>query len=291
MIFVHEKQPVVSFCGECRKEQMQYAVQPDSNCVNASGRNVFAHTLTGPPKIIIFVISKPKRHKYRQRIRDTWGSTESQNRNKIRVNFLLGISGLNKGNNDSVSSESSVFGDILAVNITNENLNNSLLFMEALRWAVTNCSKAEFVLKVEDDAKVHLSDLLRGLHLLKPRKLGGKCSKDDSVVRKDNSSSGQQNVFKFGLHLPSCDRSLYIMHLDTASSIYNEFLKTPYNTKEELLLGYILQKLKIPTVNVPGFYDDKTTSSIDKTITWMLMISSVIIILCFCATRFHCKNT
>lgn len=122
-------------------------------------------------KIFIVVHSFIDNTVQRARIRDTWGSYNGSQAEKIRLLFLLG-STPNEDESPSVIKESKKYHDILQGNFIESFKNATYKHVMGLKWFTENCPYADFILKVNDDTFINTPQLFS--RILEPFNLDSK---------------------------------------------------------------------------------------------------------------------
>ncbi|XP_074593188.1 uncharacterized protein LOC141848920 [Brevipalpus obovatus] len=114
--------------------------------------------------LLAFVHTSVDNFSRRQMIRQTWASRETQSDLNIRVIFLTGIPNFNQSiQQHNLLQESSQFGDIVQGNFVDSYRNLTYKHLMGFKWVLKFCRKANFVMKIDDDAFV---DIYRVIHLL-----------------------------------------------------------------------------------------------------------------------------
>ncbi|XP_055948871.1 beta-1,3-galactosyltransferase 5-like [Argiope bruennichi] len=111
--------------------------------------------------LLIFVASSADHFAQRKAIRNTWGLKLLQYAYNYRIVFLLG-----KGDNDvqsEIEHEGYRYGDLVQINLTESFRNLGRKSVAGLHWSKNYCSKADFVMKTDDDILVHVPNLLKAL--------------------------------------------------------------------------------------------------------------------------------
>ena len=112
--------------------------------------------------VTILVISAPDHFKQREAIRNSWGKTKDNK--EVVLSFLVGLSD-NTTVDKAVADESAKNGDVIVNNINDSYQNLSLKTISAFAWFTQFCSKAPFLLKVDDDMFVQIDKLLKIIRL------------------------------------------------------------------------------------------------------------------------------
>ncbi|RWS07758.1 Beta-1:3-galactosyltransferase brn-like protein [Dinothrombium tinctorium] len=108
----------------------------------------------------------------RDAIRSTWGSEDQHSNVLIKRVFVLGscegvqfedLKGKEKTCENVIESESVTNNDIIQIDFIDNYDNNTIKMMNAQKWAVKFCPKADFILFVDDDYYVSMKNLLKFL--------------------------------------------------------------------------------------------------------------------------------
>lgn len=116
-------------------------------------------------KLVIIITSAPNHEVARNDIRKTWGQYAlSKN---ISVGFLLGFTP-DDNVNEIIKKEQNTYKDIIQGNSFDSYDNLTLKTISALEWVDTYCSKAQFILKTDDDVFINIDRLLSYVSGLDP---------------------------------------------------------------------------------------------------------------------------
>lgn len=107
----------------------------------------------------VFIHSSPNHFMHRRLIRESWGSVSCYRNLSMNVIFVIGLSGLSVIN-VKVQEEASRHSDILWADFIDSYWNLTLKHIFAHRWIIENCTKAKFVLKVDDDIFVDIFQVI-----------------------------------------------------------------------------------------------------------------------------------
>ncbi|GIY64433.1 lactosylceramide 1,3-N-acetyl-beta-D-glucosaminyltransferase [Caerostris extrusa] len=111
--------------------------------------------------LLVFVASSADHFSQRKVIRETWGLKQLQQAFNYRIVFLLG-----KGDKDSqpqIEHEGYRYGDLVQINLTESFRNLGRKSVAGLLWSKNFCSRADFVMKMDDDILIHIPNLLKAL--------------------------------------------------------------------------------------------------------------------------------
>jgi hypothetical protein len=109
-------------------------------------------------KLLILIISAPGHFSHREAIRLTWGHYTL--RRDVAIAFLIGKTG-DLNTIDGLNHEMALYDDIITANFQDSYQNLTLKSMAMLEWTSSYCSKAEYLLKADDDMFINVDNLLR----------------------------------------------------------------------------------------------------------------------------------
>lgn len=107
--------------------------------------------------VLIIAISAPGNFELRQAIRETWGNASTQR--GLKVAFFLGRPNGSDGLQHKIFDENEVYTDIIQADFSDTYENLTLKSVLMIRWTNTFCSKAAFLLKIDDDVMLSVWDL------------------------------------------------------------------------------------------------------------------------------------
>ena len=117
-----------------------------------------------PPFLTVIIFSKSASSDLRQACRDTW-LKDYRNSTEVVFRFVMGTAGLDEEENHRLQTESNQYGDLLLLENHTESYGyectNKLLL--SFQW-VTNHSKAQYIMKTDDDCYVRLGFILSLLY-------------------------------------------------------------------------------------------------------------------------------
>lgn len=98
--------------------------------------------------MLILVPSAPKNRIHRQCIRQTWGQYAS--RPDVAMAFIIGATN-NSLVEDSLKTEFNMYNDFIRSRSIDDYYNLTLKTISLLEWVDKYCSRAAFILKIDDD--------------------------------------------------------------------------------------------------------------------------------------------
>lgn len=123
--------------------------------------------------VFVSIVSSPNHFEKRSTIRQTWAthlrnqSNVNRELNVLRFSFVVGLT---KDNivQKKMMDESEQHGDILQVNVYEEEANVSVKAAGLLNWVNLNCPETDYLLKVNDDVYVNVHNLATVLYAFSP---------------------------------------------------------------------------------------------------------------------------
>lgn len=224
-----------------------YAINPkETICGSNKGENV---------SLLAFVLTSRKHFKQRELIRKTWSNkTEFP---QLRVVFLIGSSN-STYLNDEIQRENSINKDIIQETFQDTYYNLTLKTVMGIKWAAKYCSKAKFILKVDDDVIVntysllnYLDGLIQGNMTYPAKSLLCYYYSSAPIMRRNDSkfyvSYNELNQSRYGQY---CDGPAYIFTGDLAAPLYQASLDTKFFKFEDVYFGMLATKLNLRFINL-----------------------------------------
>lgn len=210
--------------------------------------------------LLVYVHSAPQYGERRAIIRSTWGNV-TQYEVPVKVVFIMGVTGDNVSSEESIRSEYEQFKDIVQENFTDTYYNITYKAVAALRWVVSNCPQAEFVLKSDDDAFVNMANLLRLLRRmsaarpsLHDRRM--MCNLWKNEVPRDGKWGLERSVFRFDYYPSFCRGLAFVMSRDLIGPLLNATFYTPFLRMDDVYLtGFAIMRVEGATkVEMNSYY-------------------------------------
>jgi len=227
-----------------------------------------------PPKIdiLIPISSAPSEYAQRRAIRQTWGSKCNHIDSRIKCVFVIGNFRNDSANIDNIRTfpnkvvddsynnsqlikESEDFKDIVQFDFIDSYGNLTYKTLSGLKWAVTVCASAEYVMKTDTDMFVN-TELLPLLVQTAPRTLfmGGFCW-GPSFPNRDIFSKWFVSYKSYRHHQfpPMCSGTGYIMSRDVVQLILRKSRNVPFFHLEDIYISLCIQKTAVTPVKLAGF--------------------------------------
>ena len=215
-------------------------INPIDLCSPVAGR--------APVKIMVLLLI-PTTHYNRNRrdiIRSTWASTSLGNRSpNIRHAFLFGSRGLEADR--ALQEESRYYNDIVCYDFIDSYRNLTVKTLIGLKWAATYCTSVEYVLKVDDDNYVNVTNLLNILRKQNPRDnvMIGRVHYKSSVSRSQISKwYVPYSLYPYTHFPPYADGSSYAMPIHVATDIIEISGAVRLIFLEDVYIGMCMRTLK-----------------------------------------------
>jgi hypothetical protein len=211
-------------------------------------------------KLLIIVISAPANFLQRKAIRLTWG-TYTQ-RSDINIAFLLGQA--NQPNiTASLLKETALYKDIIQANFQDSYQNLTLKTMTMLEWTSSHCSKAEYLLKSDDDMFINVDNLLQFIDKLdkvdrsrSEPKIYGHLVRNGEPDRRETSKFFLSYDQFSGNTFPDYVTGPAYLFSSTliAQSFFEKGLEARFNPMEDVFVtGVIAEVLNVSRVEVAEF--------------------------------------
>ncbi|XP_044765255.1 beta-1,3-galactosyltransferase 5-like [Coccinella septempunctata] len=209
-------------------------------------------------KLLIAVTSAPSHENARTAIRETWGNFAI--RKDIAVAFMLGISS-NETVNSNIKREQNLFGDIIQGKFIDTYDNLTLKTISMLEWVDKFCSKANYVLKTDDDMFINISRLLDFIlkRTRETRAIYGRLAKKWKPIRNKKSKyyiSPQQ--YKPAIFPDFTTGPAYLLPATLAKELYISALNHTYFKLEDVFItGIVANNIKIKRIHAPEFLNKR----------------------------------
>lgn len=215
------------------------------------------------PKVLIFIESNAINVERRKAIRNTWGLLILQQALNFRIVFGLGLGGLSLSQ-VTILRESYRYNDILQENFPESFHNLALKSVMGLKWVITHCSNADYVMKTDDDFLIHVPNLLK---ILKKYSQGDNsllCHENRirRILRKELKKRVPPAYGKYivknedlpgEFFPPYCAGMGYIFSNQVARKLYQAAVTTPYFFIEDAYItGFCRQKAGISLSDHPS---------------------------------------
>ncbi|CAL1538682.1 unnamed protein product [Lymnaea stagnalis] len=213
----------------------------------------------GATEVLVVVPSAPGNFENRVKVRKGGrGEYVGNPENKARLLFFVG----NPANNQSVQAkldeESKQYGDIVQENFDDVYKNIRLKAMSMLRWAITFCARAKYVIRTDDDVRVDMTTLVSVLR--RKRELYENFIVGD---RKDNWEAVRNNNSKYYLSPedypsptlpPFALGGLLGYPMSSVSLLYQAALRTrPIWLDDVFITGICAPKVNVPLLRDKDF--------------------------------------
>jgi hypothetical protein len=216
-------------------------------------------------KLLIVVLSAPGHFYSRKAIRLTWGHYNQ--RSDVTIAFLVGKTD-DEGVNKKIKSEVNLYGDVLLANFQDSYQNLTLKTMAMLEWTRYYCSKADYVLKADDDMFINVENLLKFIRKIeeedrKVPKFYGRLVEGWKPVRDPRSpyflpyEQFSDNVFPNFVTGPS-----YLFSTLIAQSLFNRGMESGFLQLEDVFLTGVIA-MNVSRVRVEEF--ENASIDVEKT--------------------------
>jgi hypothetical protein len=205
--------------------------------------------------LLIMIPSKITNFKQRTAIRKSWLSTAKTN-HSIRHFFVLGKSD-NVFYNAIASTESNIFNDIIRLDMTDNDENETLKSIRILEWVHMNCANVKYLLNIKDDIFLNVNSLLKYLKRSKPVNAVSGCRQDGTQISHLPSVKKHDSSLMTGVdfsHLMYIRGSAYLISGDIITKLYLATQRVPVFSSEDIYItGLCRQYIKADAIGHPGF--------------------------------------
>ncbi|XP_072177794.1 uncharacterized protein [Diadema setosum] len=216
-----------------------------------------------PKKIFVLnlISSLPRHFESRQAIRETWGSQEEVNGERIKTLFLMGLTQQDTEEiQKEVQKEDDEYGDIIQAGFRESFHNLTLKVVLGLKWVSENCRHANYIYKGDDDMFVNFPNIIN--YLKKERSsgkamtkffLGSVLFRSVRINRKDSKYFVPEKFYSGRYFPPYCSGGGYILSSDTMGPMYEQALNTTFIPIDDAYQGILAKKVGVVPVYNGGF--------------------------------------
>jgi hypothetical protein len=211
-------------------------------------------------KLLILIISAPGHFSHREAIRLTWGHYTL--RSDVAIAFLIGKTD-DLNTIDGLNQEMALYDDIIQANFQDSYQNLTLKSMAMLEWTSSYCSKAEFLLKADDDMFINVDNLLEfidkvdkdGMSRSEP-KIYGHFVRNGEPDRRETSKFFLSYDQFSGNTFPDYVTGPAYLFSSTliAQSFFDKGMESRFNPMEDVFVtGLLAEALNVSRVEVAEF--------------------------------------
>ena len=231
-------------CDGCFRLNYKNIISPKSAC---SGRSDIT--------MVMIITSVPENSAARRVIRNSWAKFTHNNTGSVRYVFLFGVA---SGERQAIlENESQIYDDILQDHYIETYKHLSVKVLMGLRWVISNCPTAAYVMRAADDTYVNVPGvvhLIQNHHDLFTNKLVGHCVGGTRPIRKRGHKwyvSYESYPKKY--YPPYCIGTTFMMTLGFAMRLVVASKDIPFFELEDVYFGLVLDHMKVDTLTVEGF--------------------------------------
>ncbi|XP_040914326.1 beta-1,3-galactosyltransferase 9 [Toxotes jaculatrix] len=212
--------------------------------------------------LLTLVFSSPANITQRDAIRRTWANQTLIQGFPVRVLFFLGSTQTSAAQ-ETLMRESDRYGDIVQGHaVADSSLRGPIeRTVLALRWVITFCPLARFVLLTKDSVFVNLPAIggyLLGLHRHPEDLYLGRVIQRDSPDRDPNSPGYLPPVLYPDKYLPEyCDGTAYVLSQDVIRKVYIASAAVHAPVKADVFVGLCSQKAGVAPTHSARFSGEK----------------------------------
>uniref|UniRef100_A0A3B4UPM3 Hexosyltransferase n=1 Tax=Seriola dumerili TaxID=41447 RepID=A0A3B4UPM3_SERDU len=212
--------------------------------------------------LLTLVFSSPGNITQRDAVRRSWANQTLVEGFPVRVLFFLGSTKTSAAQ-DALVIESDRFGDMVQGHaVADSSLRGPTeRTVLALRWVITFCPLARFVLLTKDSVFVNLpaiGDYLLGLHRHPEDLYLGRVIQRDSPDRDPNSPGYLPPVLYPDKYLPEyCDGTAYVLSQDVVRKVYIASAAVRAPVKADVFVGLCSQRAGVSPTHSARFSGEK----------------------------------
>ncbi|XP_011250495.1 beta-1,3-galactosyltransferase 1 [Camponotus floridanus] len=210
------------------------------------------------PYLLIIICSAVANQEARVAIRSTWANKynlDNLYNSTVKIVFLLGQSD-NDTLNNLIVEENSQYNDIIQERFFDTYNNLTLKSVMMLKWVTSNCDKAKYIMKTDDDMFVNVPLLLQTLHSKTQPEilLGSLICNARPILDPKNKWYTPKYMYAEKTYPNYLSGTGYVMSMNVALKLYQAALITPLLHLEDVYItGLCARRAKIRPVNHPGF--------------------------------------
>ena len=233
------------------------------------------------PFLMVIIFSKSASSSLRTACRDTW-LKDYRNGTDVVFRFVMGTAGLNEEENHKLWTESEQYGDLLLLENHTESYGyectNKLLL--SFQW-VANHSKAQYVMKTDDDCYVHLGFILSLLYKRTSQTekpfLCGTIMQNKKPFSKGKWKEEKWNLTKEYLPFPLGSGYILPVSLMKTILVSNSIVPLRKLSNEDVTVGLWVAQYDIDYINIERHSKKKEVACLprnDKTVVYHCFQSS-----------------
>ncbi|XP_059350798.1 uncharacterized protein LOC130693163 [Daphnia carinata] len=209
--------------------------------------------------VFVSIMSSPNHFEKRSTIRQTWANhlkNQSKVNKQLDVMGFTFVVGLTKDKivQKKMMDESEQHGDMLQVNVYEEQANVSVKAAGLLNWVNMNCPQTDYLLKVDDDVYVNVHNLATVLYAFSPfvRSVYGRLA--DGAIPKWNNSEWPWTRMPTYL-----EGGGVVIAGSAVRSLLAAMQTTPYFIKDDIYLtGLCAEKARLQMRTSPRIFADQS---------------------------------
>lgn len=232
--------------------------RPDTcvNCFNIDFRFISINDICKTEDFgnitIIFIITTVHSHfTQRTSLRSTWLKHSKNNTSNVRYFFLLGET-FNTTLREIVRRENMIYRDIVEAQFRDSYKNLTVKTIMGLKFAISYCKHAQYVMKTDDDVFINIKMILKILqHDSVPKDtVFGNCKR--GKPKRNPLSKWYTSVrgFPHSTYPNRCAGPLYGLSMDVARHIIAVSSSVPFFHLEDVYIGLCLQRLGYRVYNL-----------------------------------------
>lgn len=254
-------------CDNCTHFEFRYTAEGPPECTLKDSKDIF---------LVVAVTTYYGNKLARDAIRQTWGSVTDYRGHNIQTIFVFGKDS-SATNNEALMAEHRQYNDILQSNFTEKYKHLTEKSLSLLQWFTTKCSKAKYLLKVDDDTFVHVFRTVD--HLISVERtdfIGGACLTPMPFRSSHHKYYASRDMYPLDYYPTYCMGPSYVLSQSSAQKLLQASKNTKYFYLEDIYITGMCRKVAaLSYTHIPGFIvgpDQKTECHLQ---TWAKTIHRV----------------
>ena len=212
-----------------------------------------------PVYLLILVMSSPRQHKLRAKIRQTWGKEVRLNDLRIMVRFVVGMT-MNLTTEMMLERESVLFDDVIQGEFFERgNATRTAKVVFGISWAAHHCPSAHFIMKTNADVIVNIDNLVSYLTSVDLVGKHGNFAAGKIYIKEIQLGAIEQENYPTTrrIYVDYPDGRGYILSGAVARYLNTEFHHVSFIKQANLYIGVCLLNVGVQIENEPWFAPQK----------------------------------
>ena len=203
----------------------------------------------GDEFLVVLILSDPHEGGLREAVRATWGMVERIYKKNIKRAFFIGEKPKEVSLHTELQSESAKYNDIIQANFVDSYKNLTVKTILSLRWSMTYCPSAKYVMRTTDDVLIDFFKLIPTLDSFNPSGVYFGCPIWTPLNIHVHGKYGMWSEVKWpsGQWAPYQDGFYVVFSRDVVKDFFYLACKTPLTWPDDTYLGALanMRQLKL----------------------------------------------